>query len=59
MENCRVTLTFVAEFESDYPEVDLAQLKEQAEFEPRDFIYIASYSQKYHTEIDVHTERDL
>ncbi len=58
MENCRVTLTFVAEFESDDPEVDLAQLQEQAEWEPRDFIYTA-YSRDYHTEIDIHTERDL
>ena len=57
-ENCRVTVTFIAEFESDDPEVDLAQLEEQAEFEPRDFIYTA-YSRGYHTEHNVYTERDL
>ena len=57
-ENCRVTVTFVAEFESDDPEVELAQLEEAAEFEPRDFIYTA-YSRGYHTECDVYTERDV
>lgn len=57
-ENCRVTVTFVVEFESDDPDVDLAQLKKEAEFEPRDFIYTA-YSRGYHTECDVHIERDL
>ena len=41
-ENCRVTMTFIAEFESDDPEVELTQLEEQAEFEPRDFIETSS-----------------
>lgn len=57
-EKCRVTVTFIAEFESDDPEVDLMQLEEDAEFEPRNFIYTA-YSRGYHTECDVHTERNL
>ena len=55
-EQCRVTVTFIAEFESDSPEVELALLEEQAEFEPRDFIYTA-YSRGYHTEHDVYVER--
>ncbi len=58
MSNCRVTMTFVAEFESDDPGVDLAQLEEEAEFEPRDFIYTA-YCREYHTEHDVYCERDI
>ena len=57
-ENCRVTVTFIAEFESDDPECDLAQLEEQAEWNPRDFIYTAD-SRGYHTEHDVFTERDI
>ena len=60
-ENCRVTVTFIAEFKSDDPECDLAQLKEQAEFEPIEFIQTC-YNRDcmgYHTEHDVHTERDL
>ncbi len=48
-------MTFTAEFQSDDPEVDLAQLQEQAEFEPRDFIYTA-YSRGYDTECYVDTE---
>jgi hypothetical protein len=58
MENCRVTLTFITEFESDDPETDLAELVEQAEFEPRDFIKTC-YDRDYHTEQDIHPERDL
>jgi len=57
-ENCRVVLTFITEFESEDPEVDLEQLEEEAEFEPRDFIKTC-YDRGYHTEQDVHTERDL
>ncbi len=57
-ENCRVTMTFVAEFESDDPEVDLAQLEEAAEFDPLDFISMV-YSREYDTECDVYTERNL
>ncbi len=57
-EQCRVTLTFIAEFESDDPEAELAQLKRMSGFNPRAFIYVAE-SRGYHIEHDVYTERDL
>ena len=58
MSKCRVTVTFVAEFESDNPEVDLKQLREEGEFEPLDLINTC-YNRRYHSEVDIHTEQDL
>lgn len=58
MSLCRVTMTFVAEFDSDNPEVDLAQLEEEGAFEPLDLIRVC-YDREYDTDVDVHTEQGL
>jgi len=58
MSKCRVTLTFVAEFESDDPEVDLQQLVEIGDWEPLDLIK-RCYNRQYYTEHCIHTEQDL
>jgi hypothetical protein len=57
-ENCRVTLTYIVEFESDDPENELAELEEHAEADPRSFIYTAE-SQGHYIGYDVYTERDI
>jgi len=58
MSKCRVTLTFVAEFESDDLEVDLEQLDEMEDWDPLDLIHTCYYRQ-YYTDHDIHTEQDL
>lgn len=58
MTKCRITLTFITEFESSDPDVELAQLLEQAEFEPRDFIYTI-YGRQYPVDSTINIERDL
>ncbi len=58
IENCRVTVTFITEFESDNWEVELALLQEQGEFEPLDLIKTC-YNRGYPIKVDVYTERDL
>lgn len=55
MSLCRVTMTFVAEFDSDNPEVDLAQLEEEGAL---DLIRMC-YDREYDTNVDVHTEQGL
>jgi hypothetical protein len=58
MSKCRITLTFNAEFELSDPDVELAQLLEQAEFDPRGFIYTA-YGRRYTVDTNVNIERDI
>jgi len=51
-------MTFIAEFESNDPDVDLQQIWEVGDFEPKDLIKMCD-RRGYYTDVTIHTEQGL